>query len=274
MRVTIQRTAILRELVEMHHLTTSDFYRLFRVRGSESGERNVRKILEQFAAHGLVRRSPLVTEEILAGKIVNAENVYWLSERGLKKARELELDPHNIGRANDEKSRLVLAHDYEITKFHMAVNAAAGAKVWWRQRDLKHHFRVGALEHGVNPDALFYAGSYYFFLEIEKSKQGHYRNGESQFMKKCSSYLAYASGPYRERWSGMDGFAVLFVVKTAARRDNLLKQLKEKYEHPIFWIKSMDSNVVDGWKSPVGGEHSLIEAVQDESQTEPHGFVA
>jgi hypothetical protein len=82
----------------------------------------------------------------------------------------------------------------------------------------------------INPDAFFGMtdadrpvdrNTDYFFLEVERSRQHGYKNGESALVRKVQAYEAYArQGRHRESW-GIDGFRVLVVVPTIERATNL-----------------------------------------------------
>src|SRR6185369_13370626 len=81
----------------------------------------------------------------------------------------------------DEHSVRTLDHELEITAFHIALHhlcARHGLRYTWQQTRLKHT---------VHPDALFIVTGparpeteFRYFLEIERSKLGNYRNGEPQ----------------------------------------------------------------------------------------------
>lgn len=240
MRLTAPRARILEALVAYAHLSTAQFYALFRAT-DEASQRALRRVLHDFTRLGFLRRARLVLDGRGDTRLPQWEFLYWLSRKGLALARDEGLDPKGIGKASDGRSPFMLAHEHAITEFHLQVNRAAGEEVWWRQAGLKHDFNSVGARSGVAPDALFYLAGYYHFLEIERSKQGHYRNGESGLLKKLRGYLAYArSGAFKERWPEMQGFFVLVVVGSAARERNLLKALAARAPHALFRVTTAE----------------------------------
>ena len=234
MRMTEQRRQIVRALVGYVHLATRDFYGLANV-ANDGEARALRRVLHDLAELGLVRRDRLIEERSPKERIPHWEYLYWLSPRGLAVAQEEGLDKARTGKAAEDKSLLMLPHEHAITAFHLALNRAAGAQVWWRQRDLRHTFVWRDATCTVSPDALFYSGGYYHFLEIERSHQGHYRERQSALMAKAEAYASYfASRMYKERWAGMEGFFVLVVMRTAARASWLAERLRAQSAGPIF----------------------------------------
>lgn len=249
MNLTKNRIFILKQLVDKQYLTSSDFYKLL-----SGSERGIRRVLTDFTKHGYIQRRPLVHDKSFEGRVVHWEYIYWLTQKGVQKARELDLDPKRIGKANDEKSPHSLPHDRLVVDFRLRLEASCGG-IWWRQHGLYHDFHRGR----VNPDALFYLAPYYYFLEIERSKQGKYIDGKSELMRKVEGYLAYADASqrsYQEKWPSIRGFFVLFVVKNAVRRDNFVKKLKHAYPYRLYWVGTqgdVEHNLLgDIWHSPQG----------------------
>jgi hypothetical protein len=77
--------------------------------------------------------------------------------------------------------------------------AAKGLKLFWQQRDLKRT---------INPDAYFVItdpskpegkNTFHYFLEIERAKLGHMRDGEPQIMKKLGKYYKFYNSADCER---------------------------------------------------------------------------
>lgn len=98
----------------------------------------------------------------------------------------------------------------------------------------------------MNPDAVFGltdsakqkdSRSHYYFLELEKSRQGHYRDGLSLLMKKVDAYFNYFNSDKCEReWKWFRQFRVILVLRNEQRRRNLLAKLSERYHHRMFWV--------------------------------------
>jgi hypothetical protein len=74
----------------------------------------------------------------------------------------------------------------------------------------------------VNPDALFSIDGAYWFLEVERSKLGNYRNGEPQVIRKLHSYWRYYDSTDCEKDFGFRKFRVATVMRTAERSRNLV----------------------------------------------------
>jgi len=269
-RLTARRRAILKDLVEKPYLTSTDFYALC----PQQSSRGLRRALRDFARLGYLRRNPLPEDEPVDGAPLRWEYVYWLSEKGLDLARRAGLDPRGLGLASDEKSPYMLPHDHAVTAFHLTLDRAIGEEVWWRQGELKHTFEVGRQSYTVNADALFYVGGYYYFLEIERSKQGHYRSGESGLMKKVRGYVEYArSGSYRLRWPEMRGFFLLVVVESTTRQTNLLEILRVRYPQPLLRVTTVDAYRADLlgaiWQSPKDCHEGKVHSLRTEVQVRP-----
>jgi hypothetical protein len=75
-----------------------------------------------------------------------------------------------------------------------------------------------------------------YFLEIERSKLGNYRNGEPQILRKLLAYLAYFNSTGCEKEWGFRQYRVVVVQRTDARRDGLLTALRAKCSHRMFWL--------------------------------------
>lgn len=229
--VTPQRQDVLNLLAEYHYLRTSDIYALLGVRaGFVTRERAVRRVLMLMHRAGLVYRKPYVTSSV-GDRFLRYEHCYSISRRG---ARAL-----GQGRVTPEKSPLSIVHEVEISCFHRAlaetVSATTFALRWW-QTDLKRT---------VNPDALFAvtdrtkpreSSTRYYFLEIEKSRQGHYRNGESALVTKLRRYADYRrTERCRADWQYFADFRVAVVVKNAERQKNLLQELAKRFPQRFIW---------------------------------------
>lgn len=265
MRLTAERKRVLRALVEYVHLSTAQCYQLL---GAEThaAQRSLRRTLRDFASLGFLRRARVILDQDAEDRLPHWEFLYWLSPLGLRLTEAEGFDPHGIGKAAEEKSPLMLAHEHEITAFHLALDAALGAPAWWRQKDLKHAFGTGRERHAVNPDALFFAGRFYHFLEVEKTKLGRYRDGESGLLRKCRAYFAYAdpaSRPYRAKWPEMEGFFVCVTVATEARRRNFLEALRQHCPYSLFLVATEEAYRADIlgriWRTPRGEERSLLD---------------
>ncbi len=162
--------------------------------------------------------------------------VYGLSDKGVKFCREFYDDR---SKAFDHHSQRTLDHELEISMFHIELKkfcASRSLSLYWQQDDLKCK---------VNPDAMFAITDHtkpsghdtmYYFLEIERSKMGHYQNGEPSIMAKLGKYYAYYDTPECEKDWGFDRYHVVLVQRTSDRRYNLLNMLAKQYKHRMFWL--------------------------------------
>jgi hypothetical protein len=261
-RLTKQRRAILDFLCRYIYLRTSDFYTLVRA-DRDGARRAVRRLLHDFWGRGYLVRRPVIDYDA-PGPFPRYENVYSLSSSGV----ELLRDSGSLDDAltcTPDKSPHSLEHDVWITEFHLAVERFCdvnGRTAYWQQHNLKRT---------VNPDALFALtdpsrpedeSTSYYFLEIERSRQGSYRDGRSALLRKLDRYAEYYGTERCLRdWDWFDEFRVVIVVANETRRTNLLLQLAELLPHPAFWVSVQGSDLSgDCFLTP--GEtlgHSLLE---------------
>jgi hypothetical protein len=137
----------------------------------------------------------------------------------------------------DEHSLRTLDHELEITSFHIGLHrlsARQGLRYAWQQTDLKHT---------VHPDAVFYVAdpanpgkAFCYFLEIERSKLGNYRDGEPQILRKLRAYYDYFNSTGCEKEWRFRQYRVVVVQRTDARREGLLAALRETCGHRMFWL--------------------------------------
>jgi hypothetical protein len=269
--LTRSRKEILRLLVEKAYLKTSDFYRLLApfdaadVKAQASVERSTRRILRDFALRRYLRRGPLA-EDDRDDSLRHYQHLYWLSRAGLRLARQHGLD-HGGGKFNDEKSPNMLRHEDEISQFHIALEqgcARHSLELHWRRRNLKCTVNPDAVFGIADPQNANRTRTHYFFLEIEKSRQGNYRAGESGLIRKLKAYFRYRRTRACLRdWTWFDDFRVIIVVKNAERQTNLLKRLEELYPYAMFWITTEDAYKRDVmeriFKTPTGIERSFLD---------------
>ena len=159
---------------------------------------------------------------------LSAKDVDHALQNGYSKLATKTLDEHSIR---------TLDHELEITSFHVALRglcAAQGLRYAWRQTNLKHT---------VHPDALFYVAdplhpdkAFCYFLEIERSKLGNYRNGEPQIFRKLRRYYDYFNSTGCEKEWGFRQYRVVVVQRSDTRREGLLAVLREKCSHRMFWL--------------------------------------
>jgi hypothetical protein len=226
--VTNLRREALALLADYQYLTTPQFYVLLG-RTGETEQRGVRRMLTLLHRAHLVERSRYVLDNP-DDPFLRYQHCYRLSRSGCAAIAR--------GGAAAEKSPASLPHELGITAFHVALATALPAthRLYWRQTDLKHN---------VNPDALFAltdatqpreSSTFYYFLEVERSRQGHYRGGESGLLAKLRRYSDYRkSAQCRADWKHFSDFRVVVVLANRERQENLLHALQTKLCTPIIW---------------------------------------
>ena len=177
----------------------------------------------------------------------NLPSIHGLSLKGVQKVEALGYTTAatKIFKPNSDT---LLPHEYEISVFHLRLKALCDEHRWglyWQQRDLRC---------GVNPDACFGittpTGTLWYFLEMEKTKPGGWKNGESKIMRTLGRYYAYFDSNVCETdWANFRKFRVIVIQRNQERRANLLKALALKHAHRMFWLTTEDL-----YKSDIGGE--------------------
>ena len=225
---------LLEILADFFCLRTNDAARLLRDRATtESDTRSVRRTLSILHRDGLLYRAPYLDPRYERGGVTY---VYGLSSNGVDHAFRNGYSTLAT-KTLDEHSIRTLDHELEITAFHIGLHdlcTSHGLRYAWQQRGLKHT---------VHPDAIFSVTDpthpdqeLRFFLEIERSKLGNYRNGEPQVLRKLRKYYEYYNSTDCEKEWGFRRFRVVVVQRTEARREGLLKTLREGYSHRMFWL--------------------------------------
>ncbi len=225
---------VLELLAEFFCLRTTDAAELLRNHVvTESDARSVRRTLAILYREGFLYRAPHFD---CARERGGAAYVYGLSAKGVAHASRNGYSTPAT-KTLDEHSVRTLDHELEITSFHIALHrlcARQGLRYAWQQTDLKHT---------VHPDAVFYVAdpanpgkAFCYFLEIERSKLGNYRNGEPQIFRKLRKYYDYFNSTSCEKEWGFRQYRVVVVQRTDARREGLLTALREKCSHRMFWL--------------------------------------
>jgi hypothetical protein len=184
---------------------------------TESDMRSVRRTLSILHRDGFLYRAPFLD----AGhERCGIGYVYGLSAKGVNHALQNGYSTLAT-KTLDEHSLRTLDHELEITSFHIALHrlcAAQGLRYAWRQTDLKHT---------VHPDAVFNVAdpahptkAFCYFLEIERSKLGNYRNGEPQIFRKLQKFYGYFNSTGCEKEWGFRQYRVIVVQRTDARRED------------------------------------------------------
>lgn len=172
------------------------------------------------------------------------ENVYWLGPK--------------------ERRPRYLAHDVLLSEAHIAL----GLQLPWRKQ--------GLCGDGINPDALFFLPNYFFFVELERQRNGFRKR--SSCVRKAERYVRFRqTGNMAKHSFLIDGrpicmrdFYVLFVFaddpefrdSAVELRDNaLLKFAKDGLTHQRFKLATLADIVANPygeiWRSPNGEITSL-----------------
>lgn len=195
-------------------------------------------LLHDFWEHGYINRR-VVVAEIGRRSVPRYENVYWLSPAGVDLACDYGYCDEEFS-GTPGKSLWTLAHDVAITDVHLAVEGFCRAHGWLL------HWQQHALKRSVNPDALFAltnpgrpsdANTSYYFLEIERSRQGGYRDGRSILIRRLRHYADYQGSAACVRdWEWFSEFRVVIVVASESRQRNLLARLSAELPLGMFWV--------------------------------------
>jgi hypothetical protein len=188
-----------------------------------------------------------------------APYVYFLSEKGSEEA--LRRGHLHEPRYINSKSPLLVSHDLEITMFHRALGEKLQEVEWIHPEEASSSYFEweqwrGALKQKVQteegaesliPDARFMVNGTTMFLEIVKSYESEYENGESNVEHKI--------GLYNQWWKeGGEDFRVCFVLPTKARVAHLLSKLEDRFPYRRFYFTDEESyrkNVVGHiWWTP------------------------
>jgi hypothetical protein len=237
------RQNIIRLLQEFYILRVSDI--LFIV-GQESDDkrRNVQYVLSRLRERGFVGRLRFFDDLAETASITYA---YFLTDKG---ADALE-DPTA---AFTKESQLIPRHEVEITQFHIYL------KRWTDKQGFNLHWHQPKMDHkkDINPDAYFGIedpklptgkNTLHYFLEMERSPLGNYRNGEPSIIRKLAKYYELYDSTDCERHWGFRKFRVITVVRNADKQYNLCRRLSERYSHRMFWVTAESM-----FRDNIGGE--------------------
>ena len=246
-RITSAKREAIELLAEYFCLRTNDVARLIRSREpNENDKRSVRHTLGLLYKAGLVNRLPYLDFDRESGGVTY---VYGLSDKGVKFVETIYPDAKTF----DEHSQRTLDHELEISFFHIALKKFAAKnklKLYWQQSDLKCTVSPDAMFALTDPSKPEGKNTLYYFLEMERAKIGHYRDGEPSIMRKLGKYYTYyGSDACEKEWTDFRQFRVIVVQRTDERRDNLLKQLNKELNHRMFWLTSEEL-----YKKDIGGE--------------------
>ncbi len=232
-------------LTEFYCLRPKDIANIRRKREpTEHDIRAARATLSLLLADNLVCRFPFYETDRTFGTI---SYVYGLTDKAVKMIG----DP---ARPFSEHSVRTIDHELEISLFHIKLKKLCEQKhleLFWYQEGIN-------VSRGINPDAFFAItdpskpegrNTNYFFLEIERSKIGNFKNGEPSITRKLTKYYEYFDSDACENDWNFRKFRVVIVQPSAPRSRNLLETLAEKYQNRMFWLTTEPA-----YKENIGGE--------------------
>ncbi len=251
--ITDLRREILEKLDTYIYLSTPQCYQVIPKRGEgrqETWERALRRALQLTEDAGFITHGPTYEEKKnKRSGFATRKWVYFLTREGAEALAELRSEitaggikvspvPHY------QRKPASLAHETAITEFHIALAEALSktkCKLHWIQKDTRK---------GTNPDAIFGIedttrardkSTHWFFLEMELSRPGNWKEGESQKVRKLKHYDTYRrGGELRKDWPFIGDFRVIFHEETNERMTNLLKKLAGILPYRFIWITSKE----------------------------------
>lgn len=242
---TDKRKLILGALVVRHRLAQSQVYALLEAK-TDAERRGARRLMLKMYQAGLISRESRLLNKDLLERIVHWEFTYSLSAKGLTVGQALGLDSGGFGRVPETRSQDKLRHEIVLSELQTAFAAADRALIWGQQseRTARHRFIVPAGSFVVIPDVVLRFHGYWATMELELSKHGHYRKGESQKHRKFRNYFHYSKRPecpWLERWpKAKSGMFKLFIEMDASRRDRILDWVHKKYPYAYFLVAALD----------------------------------
>jgi hypothetical protein len=234
-------------LAEFFCIRTNDIALLIRGREpNDNDKRSIRQTLMVLLKAGVVERLPYLDLDRVTGGVHYA---WGLTDKGVKFVKPL----WPLAKTFDEHSQRTLDHELEISFFHMALKKFAEKnklKLYWQQSDLKCTVSPDAMFALTDPAKPEGKNTLYYFLEMERAKIGHYVNGEPSIMRKLGKYYEYYGTEKCEKeWQDFRQFRVIVIQRTHERRENLLRQLNNEYNHRMFWLTTEDYA-----KTNIGGD--------------------
>jgi Replication-relaxation len=203
---------------------------------TENDKRAVRRTLGLLYQQGFAYRLPYLDLDQEGGARTYA---YGLSAKGHDWALANGCSSHS-SKTLDEHSQRTLDHELEISSFHRAMKTFCRSHslyLYWRQKDLKKTVAPDALFAVTDPRQPEGRDTLYYFLEVERSKIGNFKNGEPSILRKLGRYYEYYNSDACEReWQDFRQFRVIVVQPSDERRQNLLKELEERFPHRMFWL--------------------------------------
>lgn len=239
--ITPFRELVFQLLAKYRYLRTEHFYQLTDAQ-NDTRCRAVRRMLTLTRRAGYIRAQPLFDYRSHSrGGYPHVSLVYYLSDKG---AHASGFAPVGV------RSPASLAHDILVTEFHLALEKSVAGYPY-----LKLHWVGGRLKKNTNPDAIFgiedlrkprEKSTFWFFVEIERSRQGHWRHGQdSGLIQKLVRYGRYRKSRDLERdWPYIGDFRVIVTVGSKLRAENLVGKLQRKLALAMIWVAPTDDVIL------------------------------
>jgi len=159
----------------------------------------------------------------------SAELVWHPTQKGWDLALDREWISRRISAA-DEKSPNRLQHELLITDLILGLKSTVEGLLFTRHHhDLYDRWSL-LDDDRINPDLFFAFESKdafpSFFVEVENSREHHYRGGQSERMRKMHAYARYPIRQLQARL-GIDDFYVLTLLRSATEVENFIEKLRE-----------------------------------------------
>lgn len=233
-------------LAEYFCLRTNDVALLLRNHEpNENDKRSVRHTLGLLYRAGLAYRIPYIEYEREHGA---STYVYGLTYHGVKYCASI----FPYAKGFDEHSRRTLDHELEISWLHMALKKFAAKHklvLYWQQSDLKCTISPDAMFALTDPSRPEGKNTFFYFLEIERAKIGHYVNGKPSIITKLQKYYDYYNSDVCQKEWNFRQFRTIVVQRNEERSTNLLKELAARFSHRTFWLTNEEA-----YRKDIGGQ--------------------
>jgi hypothetical protein len=242
---TNQRTAqVLSALYTYRFITNKQLFQLIidpRLPESiQSGIRaSIKDVTKRLTERGYLNRERTQIEGLQAN-----EFLHWLTIRGLDYARRR----CGVGDMYDYEAEARMegrTHNWNLTQIHVALSSHFS---FWEQRQAVLH--VQGTKGEPKPDAFFKIGDFYSYLEVERGRQGNYKDGVSEQMRKVDRYIKYyESGAFKEKWKALfkvdvKNYFARFVFDNNNLAENFLYRVRTLHPETQlmrFWATGFDS---------------------------------
>jgi hypothetical protein len=263
--ITDLRREILDKLDAYIYLTVAQCLRLIPKRGAgkyDTWEGSMKRALHLSEQAGLITHGQIYEERRnKRSGFATRRFVYFLTRPGAERLQQLRNVPtdHGItvpGVPHYQRRPASLAHEVTIVEFRIMLEEALrehpNLKLHWIQKDIRK---------GTNPDAIFgientakprEKSTHWFFLEVELSRAGNWKGGESQKMRKAARYEEYRrTHEVTKDWPFIGDMRVIFHEETTERMLNVLRHFSLKLPYRFLWVTSKELLKDAGGLAPI-----------------------